>query len=511
MTAGHRKEWWQQSIVRRTASFVKADLELVTSKSPFLQRPVQNEAAYFHRSEIITADQPLGHGGFSTVYEILGFCLSEQVSVQLTAEQNDMRLHYARTAVDVDTGRGRFVLKHLQERLLRGRRAEFSLAAADLALEVAYLERLKHDHIVSLRGLPVDGLQALEDGKHDGYFLILDRLQDTLDQRIHEWKQLEQDDSCSIDNIVRDKMEYARQLASACSYLHQHDIVFRDLKPQNIGFSQDGRIQLFDFGLCRELPKYEEDNERDEDDEADCMYEMSGVGTRRYMAPEIVNNARYNCKADVYSWSMVVWQMFALKKPYPHHSTEDHRIFVCQQGERPPLEDDNVYIPWILRSLLEESWCEFVADRFTMAQVCDQLASVLAETDIPIMPQCAFEPQEYLTVTTVTSEGIEVFPREQPDSSLSTNNFCLLYRLASLITCSTDKSSHLLSSSPEVSRKQQHCRDSLLNVLAIKPPGLAKTSSDESTCCILSDDEDEDDDDSSSQLIQLSLVHSLTM
>lgn len=57
-----------------------------------------------------------------------------------------------------------------------------------------------------------------------------------------------------------------------------------DLKPQNLGFRERDVIQLFDFGLCRELPKPKGQSEREnlEDEET---FHMSGVGTQRYMAP----------------------------------------------------------------------------------------------------------------------------------------------------------------------------------------------------------------------------------
>ena len=72
--------------------------------------------------------------------------------------------------------------------------------------------------------------------------------------------------------------------------------VFSDLKPQNLGFIEDDTIQLFDFGLCRELPKPKGQAHRDEnlEDEEDFdVFLMSGVGTQRYMAPEILNTRRY--------------------------------------------------------------------------------------------------------------------------------------------------------------------------------------------------------------------------
>lgn len=134
----------------------------------------------------------------------------------------------------------------------------------------------------------------------------------------------------------------------------------------------DDTVQLFDFGLARELPKA---SSRGEDE----TFLMSAVGTRRFMAPEIVNSNTYNAKADCYSWAMTVIEMLTLQKPYPHYSSDQHAKFVCKQGERPVLARHG--IPPVLQQLLEQSWCQDVRQRFTMRDICYQLYSLSAYSD----------------------------------------------------------------------------------------------------------------------------------
>jgi serine/threonine protein kinase len=94
------------------------------------------------------------------------------------------------------------------------------------------------------------------------------------------------------------------------------------------------------------------------------------VGTRRYIAPEVVNNGRYNTKVDVYGWALVTWELVSGVRPFSTWNPEVHRIAVCQQGERPRL-----YIHWPewFQLLLRRTWCETVADRWSMAQVVSYL------------------------------------------------------------------------------------------------------------------------------------------
>lgn len=336
--------------------------------SPFLRKHVdkadESAIAVFHRREIQTGSQ-IGTGGFSEVYEITGFDLDPAVTATCTVAQQLLREECAAVGCE-----RRFALKHLKRRLVHSPK-DFQRAACDLATEAAYMSALDHPNILAVRGLPVDGLAAFADGDHDGYFLITDRLTGTLGDRIQEWKKT------NIDKVpsIKEKAEYALQVASALNYLHANRIVFRDLKPHNMGFAADasGTIQLFDFGLCRELPAAV--------DGSNDVYEMSGVGTRRYMAPEIINGSCYNAKVDVYSWAMVTWELLTGCKPYASYGVEEHRIAVCQGGERPRLPPRFAGWPDWLLTVLRQSWVESICDRLPMDHIVLKLTAGLRDDD----------------------------------------------------------------------------------------------------------------------------------
>lgn len=365
-------DWRRMHTVRNLVPYIENDVQQVISESSFLlsknerQRVHCNDYALFHRSEIITG-RLLGKGGFSDVYEIIGYQLNEHISQSLLPSQRLLRENAVHEVIDPITGRGRYAIKQLQgNKLLDKSIKSFQYAATDFAVEVEYLLLLNHPNILSIRGLPIDGIKALLDGHYDSYFMICDRLHETLDDRIrNNWKV--HPDNCP-NNLL--KIQYSLQLAETIKYLHQHRIVFRDIKPENIAFSVNNinQLILFDFGLVRELPK--NCNVHD-------IYDMSGVGTRRYMAPEVVNESKYNLKVDVYSWSMIFWEMLTHVKPYMYHSVEQHRISVCQGGERPIIDIQDW--PKSVQYLLKGSWTESIQKRFDISEVCDILERILVK------------------------------------------------------------------------------------------------------------------------------------
>ena len=81
----------------------------------------------------------------------------------------------------------RYALKHLRQSLVRCPE-KFAKAAMDLACEAEMMMCLDHPNIVKLRRWATDGPKGYTHGAHNSYFLIIDRLVETLEDRIWEWR-----------------------------------------------------------------------------------------------------------------------------------------------------------------------------------------------------------------------------------------------------------------------------------------------------------------------------------
>lgn len=320
------------------------------------------DVALFDRSEIMVGRR-LGKGGFSDVSEV------ELILPHSNAENNlSFRQTLARECLiaSCENGEGRFAIKHLRQELLRKSEKDFCMAAADLIVEGHVLASVRHPHILAIRGWAMAGAHAYNDGSHDGYFLIVDRIYETLSQRMARWK-LERP---SQDELSLECVRIGSQLASALEYLHKRNMIFRDLKPDNIGFDANGDIKIFDFGLCRQLPSNGASN--------DALFSMTGkVGTMVYMSPECALNFKYGVSSDVYSFSLVLFEMMNLgKKAFAGYDREQYLEEVCRNGKRPQVDAS---WPIMMSDLLERSWSKNTEERPSMTEIKLRLQDVMLD------------------------------------------------------------------------------------------------------------------------------------
>jgi tRNA A-37 threonylcarbamoyl transferase component Bud32 len=96
----------------------------------------------------------------------------------------------------------------------------------------------------------------------------------------------------------------ADQLLDALSYAHQRGVVHRDIKPDNVFITMDGRVKLADFGVA-----YIADAGR-------LTKVGTIVGTPGYMAPEQIRNGPVDERSDVFSAGVLTYEMISGRNPF---------------------------------------------------------------------------------------------------------------------------------------------------------------------------------------------------
>lgn len=263
-----------------------------------------------------------------------------------------------------------------------------------MSVETMFLSVVSHPHIITMRACGGEGMLQ------PNYFILLDRLYDTLEARIPKWKvqskraksfvnKLKKSSGGKLDELMETKLSYAYDLAGAFEYLHKMRLVYRDLKPENVGFNIRDDIVLFDFGLAREI--------HDKDKVTDDTWKMTGeTGSLRYMAPEVASNKPYGkCfetslldsrpvllsdlilmlhlddillghSADMYSFAIMLWEMLQMEKPFASFSKNMHSELVVIKGARPKINP-----AWgpSLNGFLKSCWHQDPTKRPTAAKV----------------------------------------------------------------------------------------------------------------------------------------------
>ncbi|KAM3199767.1 serine/threonine-protein kinase STY46 isoform X1 [Capsicum annuum] len=146
-------------------------------------------------------------------------------------------------------------------------------------------------------------------------------------------------------------LKVAIDVSKGMSYLHQNNIIHRDLKTANLLMDENQVVKVVDFGVAR-------------------VQVQSGVmtaetGTYRWMAPEVIGHKPYDRKADVFSFGIVLWELLTGKLPYEFLTPLQAAVAVVQKGLRPTIPANTH--PTLVE-LLEKCWQQdpFVRPEFSV-------------------------------------------------------------------------------------------------------------------------------------------------
>jgi eukaryotic-like serine/threonine-protein kinase len=171
---------------------------------------------------------------------------------------------------------------------------------------------------------------------------------------------------------TRRALELALEIADALAFAHEHGLVHRDVKPQNVLVSPDGDAKVTDFGIARSL-----------DVEHGMTQTGTVLGTSNYLSPEQASGKPTTRSTDVYSLGVVVYELLTGDVPFPGENFV--AVAMKHLNEQPPdLLEQRPDVPLRLAAAVDRALEKDPARRFpSMDQFAWELRQCLAELDAP--------------------------------------------------------------------------------------------------------------------------------
>jgi serine/threonine protein kinase len=152
------------------------------------------------------------------------------------------------------------------------------------------------------------------------------------------------------------------EIAQALSVAHKHDIIHRDIKPQNIMVQPDGNIKVMDFGIARAKNSH-------------LTQDNSVLGTAHYVSPEQTQGKELGPTSDIYSLGIVMYE--AATGNVPFEGDDAISVALKQVNEQPvPPSQKNPDVDSSLESIILKCMQKDPADRF---QTADDLSRALRD------------------------------------------------------------------------------------------------------------------------------------
>jgi serine/threonine protein kinase len=180
--------------------------------------------------------------------------------------------------------------------------------------EIHILQQMNHPHVLKMKEYKCNG---------EYIFIITEYCNQTLEKWL--------DTKPSMD----DKMNKITQIVSGIKYMHNHQIIHRDLKIQNILLHQ-GIIKICDFGFTKQV------------EENQLCHSM--CGTPLYMSPELLQGKPYSFSSDIWSLGIICFQIIHGRHPFGKPSDlQEYRATIHNAITFPPF-----YEPFhsLLKSML---------------------------------------------------------------------------------------------------------------------------------------------------------------
>ncbi|XP_068103652.1 vascular endothelial growth factor receptor kdr-like isoform X2 [Hyperolius riggenbachi] len=163
---------------------------------------------------------------------------------------------------------------------------------------------------------------------------------------------------------MEDLICYSFQVAKGMEFLASRKCIHRDLAARNILLSENNVVKICDFGLARDIYK-----------DPDYVRKGDARLPLKWMAPEAIFDKIYTTQSDVWSFGVLLWEIFSLgASPYPGVQIDED--FCCRLKEGTRMRPPEYCTPEIYQTMLD-CWQGTPTDRPTFTELVERLGDLL--------------------------------------------------------------------------------------------------------------------------------------
>lgn len=272
-------------------------------------------------------------------------------------------------------------------KVLRSKLSEDPMTLVRFIREASAASRLSHPNVVDIYDV----------GETDGlHYIVMEYIKgQTLKQMITRRGALDQKEALSI----------MLQLCSAIASAHRHQIIHRDIKPQNILVKSDGTIKITDFGIAVA------------NGSVSLTHNNAVMGSAHYLSPESAQGKTPDEKVDIYSMGIVFYELLSGEVPFKGQTPA--QIAIKHMTEPlPSLRKFNPQIPQAMENIVIRAAAKDPAERYQSAEEMYQDLKVCLDPALKNVKPLVLKTQRIDAIPGSKNSG----EQEQPHLSDSRRN-----------------------------------------------------------------------------------------